>query len=279
MKYAEVVFSCKGGEEWQKDLLIQDLAAMGFDTFEDTNEGFAGYIAAGQFDRNALEVLLIGQPEGFVVDYTYEEIQSQNWNKIWESNFEPIVIDEVCYIRATFHQSKPNFDYEIIIDPKMAFGTGHHQTTSMMVRYILRSELKGARVLDMGCGTGILAILSAKKGAEQVLAIDYDPVCIESAEENLLLNGVSNTKTAIGSVEQLGDLKFDAIFANINRNILLDHLPAYAAALESGGKLFLSGFFVEQDLEILNKEAERNGLMYQEHQEDGKWAASAYVLM
>lgn len=277
MKYAEVVFTCKGGEEWQKDLLIQDLAAMGFDTFEDTDEGFAGYIAAAKFDRNVLEVLLIGQPEGFVVDYTYQEIQPQNWNKVWESNFDPIVIDEVCYIRATFHEPKPSYDYEIIIDPKMAFGTGHHQTTSMMVRYILENEMKGANVLDMGCGTGILAILAAKKGAKQVLAIDYDPVCIESTEENLVLNKVTDIQTAIGSVEQLGEQKFDVIFANINRNILLDHLSAYAAAMEPGGKLYLSGFFVEKDLEIMNAEAKRIGFAYQEHQEDGKWAASKYV--
>lgn len=279
MKYSEVIFTCKGGEDWQKDLLIQDLAALGFDTFEDRDSGFAGYIASEQFDRNAVELLLIQQPEGFVVDYEYHEIVSQNWNEVWESNFNPIVIDEVCYIRATFHQPRLDFDYEIIIDPKMAFGTGHHQTTSMMVRFILKQDLQGAKVLDMGCGTGILAILAGKRGAQNIVAIDNDPVCISSTDENILLNNISNISTVVGSVDQLDGRIFDVILANINRNILIDHLPTYAKSIKKGGDLYLSGFFEDHDLEIINKKAQEVGFVYQQHQVDGNWAASHYIML
>ncbi|WP_257093365.1 50S ribosomal protein L11 methyltransferase [Sphingobacterium sp. E70] len=146
-----------------KDLLVSDLADIGFDTFEDTESGFAAYIPAANLDLQALETLMLNLDEGFEVDYKVQEIENQNWNKLWESNFNPIEVGGQCYVRATFHDAKPDFPYEIIIDPKMSFGTGHHQTTSMMLQYILENDFEGKQVLDMGCGTGILAILASKK--------------------------------------------------------------------------------------------------------------------
>src|SRR5690606_13495459 len=191
MRYCEVIFTCKGGEVWQKDLLIQDVAALGFDTFEDRENGFSGYLPYAQFDASSLDQLLIGQAEGFLVDYEYREIQHENWNAVWESNFQPIVVADRCYVRATFHEARPEFPLEIVIDPKMAFGTGHHQTTAMMMEYILEQDsLQGLSVLDMGCGTGILAILAGKLGANPILAIDYDPICVESTIENVQLNNI-----------------------------------------------------------------------------------------
>ncbi len=279
MRYSEVLFTCKGGEDWQKDLLIQDLAGLGFDSFEDRAHGFAGYIPAAQFDPATLDQLLIGQPVGFLVDYEYREIKPENWNAVWESNFNPITIADRCHVRATFHESRPDYPIEIVIDPKMAFGTGHHQTTSMMMHYLLglSEEISGKSVLDMGCGTGILAILAGKLGADPILAIDNDPVCVESTLENAQLNNINNIITKAGSTELIGDRIFDFIFANINRNILLDHLEFYQKALNKGAMLFLSGFYESGDLDVIRNRALEKGLKYLNHRTDTLWAAACFV--
>ena len=155
MRYSEVMFTIKKGAEWQKDLLIQELAGLGFDTFEDREQGFAGYIPTAQLDEVSLDHLLYHQDPSLEVEYTAKELKQENWNAVWESNFQPILIDNQVYVRATFHASKPELPVEIVIDPKMAFGTGHHETTSMMVRLLMTMDLQGKKVLDMGCGTGI----------------------------------------------------------------------------------------------------------------------------
>ncbi len=277
MKYIEVIFQMLSGEEWQKDLLVSDLADIGFDTFEDTESGFAAYIPAANLDLQALETLMLNLEEGLEVAYKIQEIENQNWNKLWESNFNPIEVGGQCYVRATFHETKPDFPYEIIIDPKMSFGTGHHQTTSMMLQYILENDFEGKHVLDMGCGTGILAILASKKGAKDVLAVDYDEICVESVVENSALNQVGNIEAICGSFEVLRDRIFDVILANINRNILLEQLPQYALSINKNGELYLSGFYEQEDLAMLLDAAESLGFEFISKKVLNNWCAAKFV--
>jgi len=277
MKYSEVIFTCKGGADWHRELLVQDLANIGFDTFEEREAGFAAYIASEQFDAPLLESLLIRQPPGFEVNYTRREIAPQNWNAVWESNFEPVVIADQCYVRATFHSPRPDYPYEIVIDPKMAFGTGHHQTTSLMMRYMLETAFAGKNVLDMGCGTGILAILAAKLGATQVLAIDNDPVCVASVAENKKLNDVEHIEARCGTADLISGMQFDIILANINRNILLDQLSSYAQCLGVEGELYISGFYDGDDLHTLKTAAMGYNLHHRGHKEQNGWAAARFI--
>lgn len=277
MKYSQVAFTCRGGDGWEKDLLIADLAELGFDSFEDQEQGFLAYIPAAQYDMQALETLLMTLPAGFEVEYTYQEIQPQNWNAIWESNFDPIVIGGQCYVRALFHPAKPEYPYEVVIHPKMAFGTGHHQTTTMMVEYILEDDFNSQYVLDMGSGTGILAIMAIKRGAKGADAFDNDPVCVDSILENAALNQVDAIRAQCGSVELIAGKKYGAILANINRNILLAHLQAYAETLENGGKLYLSGFYADVDMPMLNEKASSLGLEFDGFKQRDKWVATRYV--
>jgi len=277
MKYIEVIFQMRSGEEWQKDLLISDLADIGFDTFEDTESGFAAYIPAANLDLQALETLMMQPYEGLEVDYKVQEIESQNWNKLWESNFNPIEVGGQCYVRATFHAARTEFPYEIIIDPKMSFGTGHHQTTSMMLEYILENDFSRKKVLDMGCGTGILAILASKKGADAVLAVDYDEICVESVIENRALNHVEHIQALCGSYELLEGRSFDVILANINRNILLEQLPQYALSIHTGGELYLSGFYEQEDLPILIDASTSLGFEFISNKVLNNWCAAKFV--
>lgn len=277
MKYSQVAFTCHGGEGWEQDLLIADLAGLGFDSFEEQEQGFVAYIPAAQYDMQALETLMLGLPPGFEVAYAYREIEPQNWNAVWESNFDPITIGGQCHVRALFHPAQPVYPYEIVIHPKMAFGTGHHQTTSMMVEYILEDSFEGKRVLDMGSGTGILAIMAIKRGARHVDAYDNDNVCVDSVVENAALNQVDAIRARCGSAELIAGETYDAILANINRNILLLHLPAYAAALASGGALYLSGFYAGEDLDMLNGKAAGLGLEHDALKQRDKWVAARYI--
>lgn len=277
MKYIEVIFQMLSGEEWQKDLLVSDLADIGFDTFEDTESGFAAYIPAANLDLQALETLMLHLDEGLEVSYKVQEIENQNWNKLWESNFNPIEVGGQCYVRATFHEARPDFPYEIIIDPKMSFGTGHHQTTSMMLQYILENDFEGKQVLDMGCGTGILAILASKKGADTLLAVDYDEICVDSVIENSTLNTVANIEAVCGSFEVLKGRVFDTILANINRNILLEQLPQYALSININGELYLSGFYEHEDLAMLRDTAESLGFEFISKKVLNNWCAAKFV--
>lgn len=276
MDYSELIFTSDSEDGWQQDLLINDLAEIGFDTFEETSSGFKAYIASAALDLAEVERILLKLPESFSVSYAVNKIEPQNWNAVWESNFEPIYISDKCYVRATFHEQKPNYEYEIIIDPKMAFGTGHHQTTSLMMTYLLDTNLDGKRVLDMGCGTGILAILAAKIGASEITAIDYDPICYASVKENIELNQVSNIKALCGSKEAIPDEIYDVILANINRNILLDHLGRYAESLKPNGLLFLSGFYDGDDLEQIIAASETIGLIYKDKKTQNNWVAAKF---
>jgi ribosomal protein L11 methyltransferase len=277
MNYYELFFTTITTEDYQQDLLINALGEIGFDTFEELELGFKAYIPEDIFDQGALDEQLLPYKDLFTFSYEITLIQQKNWNEVWESNFEPIEIGDKIYVRATFHEPKPEFAYEIVIDPKMAFGTGHHQTTAMMLGLMLENEFAGKKVLDMGCGTGILAIMAAKLGAGDTTAIDYDPVCYESTIETSALNNVGNIKPLCGSKEVIPDEQYDTILANINRNILIDQMQRYAEVLKTDGEIYFSGFYESPDLDIITDEARKYGLKYITHKKDKEWVAAKFI--
>ena len=277
MNYYALTFTTLNFEEYQHDLLIGELGEVGFDTFEDTETGFKAYIPEASFNKVLLDEVLITYRELLKFNYEIELIEGKNWNEVWESNFEPIAINDQVFVRATFHQPRPEFKYEIVIDPKMAFGTGHHQTTAMLLHMMLDEDFAGKKVLDMGCGTGILAIMAAKLGAGPIVAIDYDPVCYESTIENSALNQINNITALCGSKEVIPNEEYDIILANINRNILLDQMERYAEVLKFGGSIYFSGFYEIPDLEIIKQEAGKYGMRYITHKKDKEWVAAKFI--
>lgn len=276
MNYYELKFRLNTTEDFHQDLLISALAEIGFDTFEETQGGFNAFISEQVYKSNEIEECVAVFREMFEFVYEEEFIPQKNWNEVWESNFDPLDIKGKVYIRATFHPHKPGYQHEIVIDPKMAFGTGHHQTTTLMLEWLLETEVNQKEVLDMGCGTAILGILASKLGAKEVDAIDYDDVCYLSAKENALLNNISNLNAFCGSKEAIPEKQYDIILANINRNILLDQIDRYAEVLKEGGQLFLSGFY-EADLDILIAGAEKYGLSYIGHKQLNDWVSAKFI--
>lgn len=278
MNYIEIEFTCKNIQDWQQDLLINDLAIIGFDTFEETDKGFNAFIAESNFDSSSFEAVLSELPQEIAISHVVKNIAQQNWNKVWEDNFQPLVVADKCYVRATFHESrKEEYPLEIIIDPKMAFGTGHHQTTSLMMELLLEETLEGAAVLDMGCGTGILGVLALKLRAKDVVAIDNDPVCCESALENSKLNQVDAISVLCGDSTLIPDKRFNLIIANINRNILLEQLTDYSKALNKGGILLMSGFYEGEDFDMLKTNAKVNGFEYTSCKTRDNWVAAKFI--
>ena len=277
MNYYELLFTTITTEDYQQDLLINALGEIGFDTFEEVDFGFKAYIPSGDLNREQLDETLLLYRDMFTFSYEITLIPQKNWNEVWESNFEPLIIGDKIYVRATFHEPGPKFPYEIVIDPKMAFGTGHHQTTAMMLELILENDFTGKKVLDMGCGTGILAIMASKLGSRNITAIDYDPVCYDSTIENAQLNHIPNIKAICGSKEVIPDEQYDIILANINRNILLDQIPRYSEVLKSGGEIYFSGFYETPDLDIITEEARKYDLKYISHKKSKDWVAAKFV--
>lgn len=277
MNYYELLFTTITTEDYQQDLLINALGEIGFDTFEEVDLGFKAYIPSGDFNQEELDGTLSLYKDMFTFSYEVTLIPQKNWNEVWESNFEPLVIGDKIYVRATFHEPGPEFPYEIVIDPKMAFGTGHHQTTAMMLELILENDFTGKKVLDMGCGTGILAIMASKLGSRNITAIDYDPVCYDSTIENAQLNHIRNVTALCGSKEVIPDEQYDIILANINRNILLDQIPRYSEVLKSGGEIYFSGFYETPDLDIITEEARKYDLKYISHKKSKDWVAAKFV--
>lgn len=276
MDYYELLFTTYPSEDYQRDLLIDELAGIGFDTFEEVEGGFKAYITVGNFNPEILDQHLNPYRGMFSFSYDLTTIPQKNWNEVWESNFEPIHIRDQVFVRATFHPHMPEFPYEIIIDPKMAFGTGHHQTTSMMMDLMLDNDFVGQKVLDMGCGTGILAILASKLGAREVVAVDHDAVCYQSTIENSALNHTGNIQAICGSKDVIPDEQFDIILANINRNILLDQMSSYGEVLNPGGQIYFSGFYESPDLDIIRQEGTKYRLIYISHKKTGDWVAAKF---
>ena len=226
------------------DILIAELGELGFESFVENETGLLAYILKCEWRDGVLEDLFVCQNPNFEISWTSKEIEQQNWNAEWEKNFHPIKVGEKCMVRAPFHEAV-EVDYEIVIEPKMSFGTGQHETTHMRLQHILDTDFSGKSVLDMGCGTGVLAILAKKKGASEVEAIDIDEWCYLNTQENVERNDCTDIKVFQGDSSLLDGKKYDVVLANINRNILLEDIPIYTTCLKKGGFLFLSGFYLE----------------------------------
>ena len=224
------------------EILIAELSYAGFESFVETPKGVTAYIQKKEHLPTMLENIFILQNTSFSIQYSFEEIEQVNWNAKWEENFHPILVDDRCAVRAPFHE-KSSAAYDIVIEPKMSFGTGHHETTHMMIQFILDTDFNDKTVLDMGCGTGVLAILAEMKGATTVEAIDIDQWCFLNSIENVERNSCQHIKVSKGDARILKSKKFDIIIANINRNILIQDIPTYATCLNANGLLFLSGFY------------------------------------
>ncbi|WP_454997473.1 50S ribosomal protein L11 methyltransferase [Capnocytophaga granulosa] len=273
MNYIEYDFTVSP-TEMGAEILMAELAEVGFDSFVDTPTGIKAYIPKDSWNEQILQdIYLLSNPE-FTISYQITEIEQVNWNEEWEKNFSPIVVEDLCTVRANFHPV-PNTRYDIVITPKMSFGTGHHETTYMMLQQLLPLSLEGTKVLDMGCGTGILAIMAALRGARDITAIDIDPWCVENATENVQQNNCSFITIKEGDVSLIAGEHYNLILANINRNILLSDIPAYTQALLSQGLLLVSGFYVE-DLPAIKEKCQEEGLTYLSHIERNRWVSAKF---
>lgn len=253
------------------EILIAELGQRGFESFVEREDGLLAYIGRNDWNENILEGIAILKNADFKINFTIREIERQNWNASWEQSFEPIQVGRRCMVRAPFHGNQ-DVDYDIVIEPKMSFGTGHHETTQMMLQYILENDFREKVVLDMGSGTGVLAILAEMKGAATIDAIDIDPWCFLNAKENVERNGCLNIKVYEGDSTLLGNRKYDIILANINRNILLKDISVYSNCLNVGASLFLSGFY-SKDIKMIRSKCAKARLSFQNKLQIGDWVA------
>ena len=280
MKYFEVTFTAQPCNEIITDVLSAVIAEIGFESFVECEGGVQAYIQQAQFSEEALKRVLADFPlPDTTISYTISEPEDKNWNEEWEKNFfQPIVIENRCVIHSTFHKDYPQAEYDIVINPQMAFGTGHHETTSSILGELLDADLKGKSVLDMGCGTSILAILASMRGADPITAIDIDDWCVNNSRDNIRLNNISNITVELGDASLLtGSMAFDVIIANINRNILLNDMPAYAACMHSGSEIYMSGFYVE-DIPAIREKGESLDMEFVHYREKNNWAAVKLIM-
>lgn len=279
MDYIEIHVKITPTNTIINDLLAATLAEIGFESFSECEDGMMAYVSAALYDEGTTKSSIPVEMFGSTIEFSGERIPGQNWNEEWEKNyFQPIVIGTDCVIHSSFHTNIPEARYDILIDPKMAFGTGHHETTSLMLEELLKLDVKGKSFLDMGCGTAVLAILASMKGAVNVLGIDIDQWAINNALENIQLNNSPAIEILTGGAELLDfTAPFDIIFANINRNILLADMAAYTAKMVEGSLLFMSGFY-ETDLPIIREKAESLGLTYVNHNSKNNWVAVRFEL-
>ncbi|EGJ72358.1 Ribosomal protein L11 methyltransferase [Bacteroides coprosuis DSM 18011] len=274
MKYYEFKFIFKPKNEIVSDILMSVLGDVGFESFVEEDDVLKAYIQQSLFNKEELQTSINQFPiEVDAIDYTYTEAEDKDWNEEWEKNFfKPIIIDDLCAIHSTFHTDIPKVKYDIIINPQMAFGTGHHETTSLILNELLQMDLQNKAVLDMGCGTSILAILASKRGAKPITAIDIDSWCVDNSKANCQLNQITDIDIKLGDASILKDEKpFNLVIANINRNILLQDMDKYVQVLQEKGKLLMSGFYTE-DIAILQEKAESLGLHFVKTNHKNNWA-------
>ena len=274
MKYLQFNFRTSPCTEVTNDVLSATLADVGFESFMEQPGGIAAYIQKDLYDEHALRQALDDFPlPDARIDYDFLEAEDRDWNEEWERNFfQPIIIGNRCVVHSTFHHDVPQAEYDITIDPQMAFGTGHHETTGLIINELLDTDLAGRDVLDMGCGTSILAILARMRGAARCTAIDIDDWCVRNSLENIRLNRLDGIDVSQGDASSLADKgPFDVIIANINRNSLLNVMQSYAARMKHGALLLMSGFYVD-DIPLIEAEARRLGLQPGGHREQNRWA-------
>jgi len=253
------------------EILIAQLSQLGFDSFQEHENGISAYVDSKISSEIDLKDIQILNSEEFKISFEITSVEKQNWNIKWESNFEPIYVDNICCVRAPFHP-KSDYKYDLVIEPKMSFGTGHHETTSMMISFILANEFTNSYVCDIGSGTGVLAILAEQRGANKIDAIDIDNWCYLNSLENIERNNSKNINVYEGEVEKLKNLRYDSIFANINLNVLLNDISTYAKMLNKNGVLYLSGFY-KKDINKIEQEAKNSSLKLIETKQKNDWVS------
>lgn len=273
-EYLEIDFTITPAEGG-RDIMLALLDNLGYDSFEETPKGLKAYILEKDFNESELKELFIFQSDEYKVTYSTDKLENKNWNEEWETNYQPIFIDDQIHIRAPFHEAKPEYPIELLITPKMSFGTGHHQTTRLVSRLMLQMDLKDKKVLDMGTGTGVLAILAEKRGAKEIEAIDNFEWAAENTAENAEGNNCKNITALHGDATLLTGKSFEIVLANINRNVLMEDMKSYVDTLPSGGHLLISGFF-EHDFEMLNDKATECGTTLVNKIKEDRWMACHY---
>jgi ribosomal protein L11 methyltransferase len=270
MQYLEFKISCKDS---YREILIAELSEVGYDSFLETDEGFDAYIQEDLFERNSFQQVIDQYQIPASICVTEGLMPKVNWNEEWEKNYDPIEVGNQVYVRASFHQPRPEFKYEILSNPKMSFGTGHHATTFLMLSHQLHLDHQKKRVLDIGSGTGILAIMAHKLGTEHIEAFDIDEWCVENGNENFELNGMSYVRMGKGTVREVNPKgEFDIILANINKNVLLDEMEVYGNLVKKEGHLLLSGFYAHDVADILKK-AQEIGFVLKDQKTKDSWTA------
>ncbi len=276
MEYIEIKVAASSAEG--NDIYTSLLADAGCDSFsEDENGMLLAYIPKHNFDEDEINSIFNDYKDISPAQYEVRAVAEENWNAVWESNYAPVLIADRCYIRAPFHEKMADVAYEIEIEPKMSFGTAHHETTSLMIEYILEDEFAGKSLLDMGAGTGVLAILAHKKGAHPVTAIDIDEWAYLNNVENNARNNAEEIEVLMGGAELLDGKSFQVIIANINRNILLNDMEHYAKSLENGGIIYFSGFYVGEDLEKITEKAASLSLQFISNKEKNNWCCAKFI--
>lgn len=259
------------------ELLMAEIAEAGFDTFMETDKGFEAYVEMEKFDKEQLQYIKEKYSAQTPVVFLQDQIQKRNWNEEWEQSYDPIIVENKCLIRADFHHIDKKYTYELVITPKMSFGTGHHQTTYLMIKNQMEIDHTSKRVMDAGCGTAILSIMASKLGAKEVEAFDIDEWSVSNGKENIEVNGCTNIHQQQGKLSELNiNGLFEIILANINKNVLIDDLPLYAKFLGTEGKLVLSGFYLN-DVDDLIGEAAKYDLKLWRRDERETWAALVFV--
>ena len=279
MNYIKISINVANMPEYKADVLTFELGEIGFSTFETENDTLIAYAKQTDFSAESLKQMAEDNDLSSD-DYSVEEVEDKDWNEEWEKNyFQPIVVDggeSKCVIHSSFHTDVPEAEYDIVINPKMSFGTGHHETTSSMLRWILSDSMQDKKVLDMGCGTAVLGILAKMRGAEYVMGVDIDEWCKENATESAAINNI-DMEIKLGDASILPkENTFDVILANINRNILLADMDKYVTCLNNGGNLYMSGFYTE-DIPVIKEKAEYLGLKYEDFKEKNNWVAVKFL--
>jgi ribosomal protein L11 methyltransferase len=269
MEYTEVDIRLKSVNPFA-DIIVAKLNEIDFESYAEDANGVKAYVQTLLLNENAVKEIISEVAELCELTFSISKVKQENWNKQWESNFDPVVINDKCVIRAHFHQPIPDVDFEIIITPKMSFGTGHHETTSLVMNEMFSLEFNNKSVLDMGCGTGVLAILASKLGANSLVGIDFDQWAVENAEENSVLNSIDNIDYIHGDADAIGDATFDIIVANINRNIILQDIEKYVGAMNVKSEIIFSGF-LKEDIPLILEKSEQLGLDLVVSKNKNKW--------